>query len=129
MLQKIWLSALVVEGSIITREVGVVFLVFHASAFGFIGIRVRLVAKYGLVLLDVTDAGIEVPTFNIVTDARAWKAVAFVALVLGDPRRPPEAPRSETIVAIEGEAEQLLSFSVKRGLRGLSVAMLRKLYD
>ena len=45
LLQKIWLSALVVEGSIITREVGVVFLVCHASAFGFIGIRVRLVAK------------------------------------------------------------------------------------
>ena len=80
-------------------------------------------------MLDVTDAGIEVPTFNIVTDARAWKAVALVALVLGDPRRPPEAPRNEMIVAIEGEAEKLLSFSVKRGLRGLSVAMLRKLYD
>ena len=67
--------------------------------------------------------------FDFVIDTSAWKCCALGVLVPGDATKGGLAAKGCLHICPHGEPEKLLPFSIKRGLRNLTVSSLKKLFN
>lgn len=129
-LQKSWLSLLMMPGTLVMNRGDHLGprLILAACAHGFWSYRCPVQNAGRHFLLDFDTQLPDQLMFDCVADLRGWRCVEVKIALPGDSAWG-TAARGDRLTALsQSGAEDLLPFSLKRGLRNMSVHFMKKLY-
>ena len=102
--------------------------VFASTCFGFLGLKVGLEQKNGLIVIDCSDGlGCQV-MYDYLVDPEEWRCVDVSVVVPGDPEHPRIAGEQTLHLVPNTKSDSLVSFAVRRGLKNFTAHSLRKLF-